>query len=81
LGLAGRVDIVQVQGAVRFRFSDGPLAGVNGGEIESAWSEAGSESCWIQPSTRNVFAAAIKGDSGGVVAMTVELFGGGFCQV
>lgn len=36
----------------------------------------GLESCWIQVSTRNVFAAAIKGDNSGVVAIIGGVSGG-----
>jgi hypothetical protein len=77
LGLVVRADIVWVAGDVTcFRFSDGPFSGVEGGERSFVRAEAGLESCWIQLSTRNVFAAAIEGDNGGVVAIIVGVSGG-----
>lgn len=53
----------------RFRFGDELFSDVNGGEGIPACAEAGSGSCWIQLSTRDVFDVADEGVNGGVVAM------------
>ena len=53
----------------RFRFSNGSLTGVNGRERVSVRCKASSQSPSIQLSTRDLCAAAIEGENGGVVAM------------
>jgi hypothetical protein len=39
-----------------------------------ALTVASPESCWIQPSTRAIYAAAIEGDNGGAMTMVVGLY-------